>query len=82
MNLLVFCIIGLVAGWVASQLMRGRGLGIIGNLVVGLVGAVIGGYLLGMFGVHTAGIVGELVTAVIGAMVLLAVVRLFSRATT
>ena len=48
MNIIWFLLIGLVAGWLAGQLMKGRGFGIVGNMIVGVVGAVLGGFLFGM----------------------------------
>jgi uncharacterized membrane protein YeaQ/YmgE (transglycosylase-associated protein family) len=49
MDIVWFLIIGLIAGWLAGQLMRGRGFGLIGNLIIGVLGAIIGGYLFGQF---------------------------------
>ena len=80
MNLLWFLLIGLVAGWLAGQFMKGGGFGLIGDLIVGVIGAFIGGWLLGQFGIAWGGLVGSLVTAFIGAVVLLFLVRLIKRA--
>ncbi|MGL4316170.1 MAG: GlsB/YeaQ/YmgE family stress response membrane protein [Pseudomonas sp.] len=81
MSILLFLIIGAVAGWIAGKLMRGGGFGLVGNLVVGIVGAVIGGHLFSFLGVSAGGgLVGSLVTAVIGALVLLFIVSLIKRA--
>lgn len=79
-SILVFLIIGAIAGWLAGLIMRGGGFGLLGNIVVGIIGAFIGGYLLPMVGVHLAGILGSIVTAVIGAVVLLFIVGLVKRA--
>ena len=46
-SLIIFLIIGAVAGWIAGQLMKGRGFGVIGNIIVGIVWAFLGGFLLG-----------------------------------
>ena len=75
-SLLWFLFIGIVAGWLAGQLTRGSGYGLIGDLVVGVVGALVGGMLANLFGVHAYGLVSAIVTATVGAMVLLAVVRI------
>lgn len=80
MQLLWFLIIGLVAGWLAGQLMKGGGFGLIGDLVIGVVGAFIGGWLLGALGIFAGGLIGNLVTATIGAVVLLLLIRLIKRA--
>jgi uncharacterized membrane protein YeaQ/YmgE (transglycosylase-associated protein family) len=74
-----FLLIGLVAGWLAGQLMRGAGFGLVGNLVVGVIGAVLGGYLFGLLGFASAGIIGSLITATIGAVVLLFIVALVKK---
>ncbi|HSC84321.1 MAG TPA: GlsB/YeaQ/YmgE family stress response membrane protein [Pseudomonas sp.] len=80
MNIILFLIIGAVAGWIAGKLMSGGGFGLLGNLLVGIVGAVIGGHLFSLLGVSAGGgLVGSLVTAVIGALVLLFIVGLIRR---
>jgi uncharacterized membrane protein YeaQ/YmgE (transglycosylase-associated protein family) len=80
-SLLVFLAIGAVAGWIAGQLMRGGGFGLLVNIIVGIIGAVIGGKLFDLAGITTGGgLVGSLITAVIGAAVLLFVVGLFKKA--
>ena len=76
-SLLVILFIGLVAGWLAGQIVRGTGFGIVGDIVVGIVGAFIGSWLLPRVGIHLgAGMVNEIVNATIGAILLLLVVRL------
>lgn len=80
MSLILFLIIGAVAGWIAGKLLRGGGFGLLGNLVVGIVGAVIGGHLFSYLGVSAGGgLIGSLVTAVIGALVLLVLVGLIKK---
>ena len=81
MNLLLFLLIGLLAGWIAAKLMRGEGFGLWGNLALGVIGAFIGGLIFGWLDIRAAGLVGELVAAVIGAIVLLWIVRLFRKTT-
>lgn len=78
MNLVWFLVIGALAGWLAGQMMKGKGFGLIGNIVVGIVGAVLGGHLFGWLGVG-GGLIGSLVTAVLGAIVLLFVVGLIKK---
>lgn len=81
MNLLWFVLIGIAAGWLAGQLMKGGGFGLVGDLVVGIVGALIGGWVLGMLGVGLGGgLVGSLATATLGAVILLWALRLLKRA--
>ncbi|MAW59958.1 MAG: GlsB/YeaQ/YmgE family stress response membrane protein [Planctomycetes bacterium] len=73
MEFLYFLAIGAAAGWIAGQLMKGRGFGMLGNIVVGIIGAYLGGFLLGELGVSIGAseLVNQLVTAVLGAVVLL-----------
>jgi uncharacterized membrane protein YeaQ/YmgE (transglycosylase-associated protein family) len=63
--------IGVIAGWVAGHLARGRGFGILGNIVVGIIGAAIGGFVFGLIGLSGNGFVGSLVTAIVGALIIL-----------
>ncbi len=79
MNLIYFLLIGLVAGWVAGQIMKGKGFGLLGNLIVGCIGAVLGGYLFGLLGISAYGLIGSLVTALAGALVLLWIIRLIQK---
>lgn len=71
MSLLIFLLIGLAAGWIAGNIMKGRGFGVVGNMVVGVIGAVLGGVLFSIIGLTTTNIIGSLITAVVGAVVLL-----------
>ncbi len=80
MELLWFVIIGIVAGWLAEQIMKGGGFGLVGDLVIGVIGALIGGFLFRMIGIHAYGLLGRLITATIGAIVLILLLRLFRRA--
>jgi len=78
--LLIILVIGAVAGWLAGQIVRGMGFGLIGNIVVGIVGAVIAGWLLPRLGfVLIGGIGAAIINAVIGAVILLAVIGFFKR---
>jgi uncharacterized membrane protein YeaQ/YmgE (transglycosylase-associated protein family) len=78
-SLVVILIVGVVAGWLAGQIVAGGGFGLIGDLVVGIVGAFIGDWLLPRLGVHLGvGIVSLIVSAAIGAIVLLLILRAFS----
>jgi uncharacterized membrane protein YeaQ/YmgE (transglycosylase-associated protein family) len=77
--LIVFLIIGAVAGWLAGQIMAGGGFGLIGNIIVGIVGAFVAGYLLPNF-FPIGGIVGSIIHAAIGAIIVLFVIGLVKRA--
>lgn len=66
--------IGLVAGWLAGQIFKGSGFGIIGNIIVGVVGAFIGSMIFNLLGIGAYGTVGSIVVSTIGAIVLLWIV--------
>jgi uncharacterized membrane protein YeaQ/YmgE (transglycosylase-associated protein family) len=79
--LLIWILVGAIAGWLASVVVRGGGMGLIGDIVVGILGAFIGGWLLPRLGVGMpAGILGVVIVATIGAIVLLLIIRLVRRA--
>lgn len=76
-SLLIIVLVGIVAGWLAGQVMQGTGFGLVGDLVVGLLGAFIGDWLLPQLNIHLGvGIVALIINAVIGAIVLLLILRL------
>jgi uncharacterized membrane protein YeaQ/YmgE (transglycosylase-associated protein family) len=76
-GLLVILFVGLVAGWLAGQIVRGTGFGIIGDILVGIVGALISSLLFPRLGFHLgSGLVSEIIYSAIGAIILLLVVRL------
>ena len=81
MNLLTWLVVGLIAGVLASLVMGGTGLGIIGDIIIGIVGAFIGGWLFTAMGVAVplGGIAGTILVAFIGAVVLLFIIRLVRR---
>jgi len=80
MNIILWLILGGIAGWLASLLVRGTGLGILGDIVVGIIGGFIGGFIVSLFGGQgmTGFNIWSLIVAVIGAVVLLMIVRLFT----
>jgi uncharacterized membrane protein YeaQ/YmgE (transglycosylase-associated protein family) len=81
MELLWFILIGLAAGWLAGQFMRGGGYGLLGDILLGVVGAVVGGYLFHQLGLSAGGgLIGALIVATIGAVVVLFLVRMVKRA--
>jgi uncharacterized membrane protein YeaQ/YmgE (transglycosylase-associated protein family) len=76
-SLLVILFVGLVAGWLAGQIVRGTGFGIIGDILVGIAGAFIASLLFPRLGLHLgSGLVSEIIYSAIGAIILLRVVRL------
>src|SRR6202011_4592177 len=76
-SLLVILIGGLIAGWLAGQIVQGTGFGLVGDLIIGIIGAFIGGWLLPQLGIHLGlGIVAAIINATIGAVVLLLIIKL------
>ena len=76
-SLLVVLLVGLVAGWLAGQIIQGTGFGLIGDMVIGVIGAFIGDWLMPRLGLHLGvGIIGGIINATIGAIVLLLIIRL------
>jgi uncharacterized membrane protein YeaQ/YmgE (transglycosylase-associated protein family) len=76
----MFLVIGAVAGWLAGLLMKGRGFGLIGNIIVGIIGAFIGGFLASVLGLAATGIIGSIILATAGAVVLLFLIGLVKKA--
>ena len=81
MSFLWFLIIGAVAGWLAGKITRGKGFGLVTNLVVGILGAFVGGFLFKLIGMTAIGTLGEIFTATVGAIVLLFVLRKLKKVT-
>jgi uncharacterized membrane protein YeaQ/YmgE (transglycosylase-associated protein family) len=80
-SIVIFLIVGAVAGWLAGQIVRGMGFGLIGNIVVGIVGAFIAGWVLPQLGIAIGGgIIAAIINAVIGAVILLVIIGLIKRA--
>ncbi len=80
MGMIVFLIVGVVAGFLAGKIMKGKGFGLLGDLVLGVIGAFVGGWLFGMLGFLPVGIIGTLISATAGAVILLFVIRLLKKA--
>jgi uncharacterized membrane protein YeaQ/YmgE (transglycosylase-associated protein family) len=83
-SILVWIVLGIIAGWLAGQLIKGGGFGLIGNIVVGIVGSFLGGWLageLGIAGAQTGGLnLASILTATGGAVVLLFIISLVKKA--
>ena len=80
-GLIVWLIIGGVAGWLAGLIVRGGGYGVIGDIVVGIVGSMLFGWLFGASGLAVgSGIIGSIIAATIGAVLLVLLLRLVTRA--
>jgi uncharacterized membrane protein YeaQ/YmgE (transglycosylase-associated protein family) len=84
MGILSWIVLGLVAGWLAGQFMKGGGYGLIGDIVLGIVGAIIGGFLSGLVlgrDMVSGFNIESVIVAFIGAVILIAISRAFSRGT-
>lgn len=79
-SLIIFLAIGALVGWLAGNIVRGRGFGVLGNIVVGIVGAVLGGFVFGLFGITTGGLLGSIIMATIGAVILLYLINIVKNA--
>src|SRR2546421_12743341 len=77
-SLIWWLIVGLIAGFLASVVMRGGGYGIVGDIIIGIVGAILGGFLAGLLGLGVSGLVGTIIVAFIGACILIALLRAVS----
>jgi uncharacterized membrane protein YeaQ/YmgE (transglycosylase-associated protein family) len=79
-SLVLILVVGVVAGWLAGQLVRGTGLGLIGDLIIGVIGAFIGTWLLPQVNIHIGtGMVGAIVSATIGAVLLLIILSVIRK---
>lgn len=81
MGFIWMILIGLVAGWLAGQVMKGGGYGVLGDIIVGILGALLGGWLFGVLGIWPGGgLLGSLIVAFLGACILIFLLRLIKRA--
>jgi uncharacterized membrane protein YeaQ/YmgE (transglycosylase-associated protein family) len=78
--LLWVVLIGILAGWLAGQITKGSGFGVLGDLIIGILGSLLGSFLFGLLGIFASGLLGRLVMAVLGAIVLLWLIRLIKKA--
>jgi uncharacterized membrane protein YeaQ/YmgE (transglycosylase-associated protein family) len=81
MGFLAWIIVGLIAGWLAGQVMKGGGYGVLVDIILGLLGGLLGGWLFGQLGLGAGGgMVGSIIVAFIGAVILVGITRLIKRA--
>jgi uncharacterized membrane protein YeaQ/YmgE (transglycosylase-associated protein family) len=82
-SIIIWLIVGAIAGWLAGMVVRGGGFGLIGDIIVGIIGAVIAGWLLPRLHINIAvgnAFVTDIIDAFIGAVILLIILRLVKRA--
>lgn len=81
MGLVYWIIVGLIAGWLAGQVMKGGGYGALMDIILGMVGGIVGGWVFGALGVYPGGgLLGSIIVAFIGAVILVAISRALKRA--
>lgn len=82
-GLIAWLVVGLIAGWLASRLMRGSGFGLIGDIVLGIIGAYFGGFIFTLVLPNSSvGFVGSIAVALIGAIILIAIIHALKRTRT
>jgi uncharacterized membrane protein YeaQ/YmgE (transglycosylase-associated protein family) len=79
LNILIWIITGIIAGWLAGLIVKGRGFGLLGDLIIGLIGGLLGGWLFSFFGISASGWIGQIVVAAVGGVVLVLIIRLIRR---
>jgi len=81
MGIIIWLIVGAIAGWLAGMVVKGGGFGLIGDIIVGIVGGLIAGWLLPRLGIAIGGdFISDIINAFIGAVILLIILRLVKRA--
>jgi uncharacterized membrane protein YeaQ/YmgE (transglycosylase-associated protein family) len=79
-GVIIWLIVGAIAGWLAGMVVKGGGFGLIGDIIVGIIGALIAGWLLPQIGIIIGGgVIGAIINAFIGAVILLIILRLIKR---
>jgi uncharacterized membrane protein YeaQ/YmgE (transglycosylase-associated protein family) len=81
MGFLAWIVVGLIAGWLAGQVMKGGGYGVLVDIILGILGGLLGGWLFGMMGIWPGGgMIGSIIVAFVGAVILVAISRMLKRA--
>jgi uncharacterized membrane protein YeaQ/YmgE (transglycosylase-associated protein family) len=81
MGFIIWIVVGLIAGWLAGQVMKGGGYGVLVDIILGILGGVLGGWVFGLLGIWPGGgILGAIIVSFVGAIILVAITRLLKRA--
>ena len=81
MNFLAWIVVGLIAGWLAGQVMKGGGYGVAVDIILGILGGFLGGWIFGLLGIGAGGgMIGSIIVAFVGAVILVAITRLIKKA--
>ncbi len=78
-DLLYAVIVGLIAGWLAGQVMKGGGYGILVDIILGILGGIVGSWVFGLLGLHAGGLIGRIVVSFVGAVILVWITRLVKK---
>ena len=81
MGFIIWIVVGLVAGWLAGQLMKGGGYGVVVDIILGILGGIVGGWVFGLLGLSSGGgMIGSIIVAFVGAVILVGITRMLKRA--
>jgi len=81
MGFIIWIVVGLIAGWLAGQVMKGGGYGVLVDIILGILGGILGGWVFGLLGIWPGGgILGAIIVSFVGAVILVAITRLLKRA--
>jgi uncharacterized membrane protein YeaQ/YmgE (transglycosylase-associated protein family) len=81
MGFIAWIVVGLIAGWLAGQVMKGGGYGVLVDIILGILGGIVGGWVFGLLGIWPGGgMIGSIIVAFIGAVILVGITRLIKRA--
>jgi uncharacterized membrane protein YeaQ/YmgE (transglycosylase-associated protein family) len=78
--MITWIVVGLIAGWLAGQVMKGGGYGILVDIILGILGGIVGGWVFGMLGLSWGGLIGRIVVSFVGAVILVWITRLVKKA--
>ena len=79
MGILTWIIVGLIAGWLAGQVMKGGGYGILMDIILGILGGIVGGWVFGLLRLHADGLPGTIIVSFVGAVILVWITRLVKK---
>jgi len=83
MGFIAWIVVGLVAGWLAGQLMKGGGYGVVVDIILGILGGIVGGWVFGLLGLSSGGgMIGSIIVAFVAAVILVGITRLLKRPST
>jgi uncharacterized membrane protein YeaQ/YmgE (transglycosylase-associated protein family) len=78
-GLVIFLAIGIIAGWAAGKVMKGRGFGLLGSIIIGIIGSMLGAWVAGQLGLSESSLIGTILLGIVGACLLLAIVGLVKK---